>query len=484
MALQTKRMAQILTDMINYMNGVSSKVKDFSLGSVARSILSAVAFFVDELYFVATQLYAAAFITTANGDDLDAQALPFTPRQGVKAAAGYVTYSRLTNAGSDYIIPSGSFIITDPDPVTGVVKQYYTVQTKYIKTGYKTHLARAISIYYNGAAATATLTLAGTTLSAATAGAVDDFSITITDSAYNTLEKLKGYLNNFNGGGKYVVAFLAANATFGGSTGPEQSEWLAGESSGGVLASITGRNIKAIGNICNIIREDPMPVVADTAGPDFNASAGLLTTMKSNVAGVDSVTNKWALMGGADKEIDSLYRNRATTVISTLATGVNDEYIQWAIESNPDTVIRGYTIPYNRGGGTLDVLIAATYGIATSTLIAAAKTYIQTRMPPLVDMDVITFSFVTVNVVGSIVLKKGYVSTTVEPNIRKALDNLLSYVTYPFDEDLTIARITNAILAVDGVYNVTITTPAGTTTINNDQLPILGTMTLTYTTLP
>lgn len=483
MALSTKKMAQILTDMINYMNGISSKVKDFSLGSVARSILSAVAFYVDELYFTAVQIYAAAFIQTANGDDLDAQATPFGERLGPQYAAGYVTYSRLTNAATDYIIASGSFIQTDPDPVTGLVRQYYTIQTKYIKTGYKTHLARAISIYYNGAAATATLTLSGTTLSAATAGAVDDFTIDLTDSSYNTLEKLKGYLNTFNGGGKYVAAFLAADTTFPGSTGVEQSEWLTGESSGGVLIAITSRNIKAIGNIVNIIREDPMPVIADTSGPDYNASAGLLTTMKTTVTGADSVTNKWAILGGADQESDALYRDRATTRISILATGVNDEYVQWAMDSNPGTVIRGFTIPYNRGGGTLDVLIVATYGIATATLIASAKAYIETRMPPLVDMDVITFSFSTINVVGEIVLKKGYVSTNVEPNIRKALENLMSYTTYPFGEDLTIARITNAILAVDGVYNVTITTPGGTTTIDPDQMPILETMTFTYTTL-
>jgi uncharacterized phage protein gp47/JayE len=114
MAFTPREFNQILTEMIAYVR-TNTIVSDFSVGSVARTILESAALEDDEQYFQMVQLLDAFSILTSEGSDLDLRVKDFNIfRQPAKSAFGRVTFfdDNLTSDQVALDAPAGSTVLT------------------------------------------------------------------------------------------------------------------------------------------------------------------------------------------------------------------------------------------------------------------------------------------------------------------------------------------------------------------------------------
>jgi uncharacterized phage protein gp47/JayE len=110
MAFTPREFNQILTEMIAYVR-TNTIISDFSIGSVARTILEAAAIEDDEQYFQMVQLLDAFSVLNAEGSDLDLRVKDFNIfRQPAKAAFGRVVFfnDNLTSDSLGLDSPAGS----------------------------------------------------------------------------------------------------------------------------------------------------------------------------------------------------------------------------------------------------------------------------------------------------------------------------------------------------------------------------------------
>lgn len=125
MAFTPRSFPQILEDMIAYVTA-NSVISDFTVGSVARTILEAAALEDDEQYFQMTQLLSAFSLTTARGEELDRRLADF----GISRRSATTATVRLRFFDNNLVTqrlaveaPSGSSIIEVFDstvfPATG-----------------------------------------------------------------------------------------------------------------------------------------------------------------------------------------------------------------------------------------------------------------------------------------------------------------------------------------------------------------------------
>ncbi|HEX7854429.1 MAG TPA: baseplate J/gp47 family protein [Sphingobium sp.] len=130
MSLNTKSFDALVEEQATAIEGKSSRALiDFSIGSVLRAIVEAIAAVVMWLQGLILQLLAATRAATATGTDLDSWVADYgLTRLPAVAATGQVTFSRFT-ATAQAIVPVGSlvqtqdgsqrFVVTEDDSYTG-----------------------------------------------------------------------------------------------------------------------------------------------------------------------------------------------------------------------------------------------------------------------------------------------------------------------------------------------------------------------------
>src|SRR4030042_1825097 len=109
MSFQIKKFSSILSSMINCVSSNTSKITDFNPGSVARTMLEAVAMELEELYY---QLLQAA-------EEAIEEAVYRTfnfPRKPSERSTGLVRFYRLTGSEVVINIPIGTLLGTDTEP--------------------------------------------------------------------------------------------------------------------------------------------------------------------------------------------------------------------------------------------------------------------------------------------------------------------------------------------------------------------------------
>lgn len=124
---QIKTFEQLVTSMITWVKGNTTKLKDFSIGSKNRTILEAVAYAMEQLYYRIWQGLKYA-IEEGIYVAFDFTLLP------AKAATGEVIFSRSAAAGQDYIIPLGTVVATEQTDIKDSV-QFETTETVTLLAG-------------------------------------------------------------------------------------------------------------------------------------------------------------------------------------------------------------------------------------------------------------------------------------------------------------------------------------------------------------
>lgn len=262
--------------------------------------------------------------------------------------------------------------------------------------------------------------------------------------------------------------------TFAGTAGtviPAQTAFL---TEGGVeFDLVTAVTLDAVGAGSGTVR-------AAEAGESGNVSAGSLTRMIVTLSGLDSWTNAQA-SGGVDAESDAALCGRYYDRLQMPATSGNAyHYRKWALEVSG--VGDAKVFPLWDGAGTVKVLLVGPdKAPVESSVVSAAEDNIESQRPIGAAVTVASAQGVTVAVSAAVTLDGAVSAGTVQAAFAAALKSYLQSVAFSGGAVL-YNRIAFLLLSVSGVTDYTALTVNGGTanvTLTDDQVPVLGAVTVT-----
>lgn len=236
----------------------------------------------------------------------------------------------------------------------------------------------------------------------------------------------------------------------------------------------------------------PMLFGAEALGAAYNlangASLQLLTTLPTVVVtNPGTLGGSWISQQGADEESDLALRGRCkarwpgtTYMLSTAAT-----YEAAARTASPE-VTKVKVFPHTPSPGYVSVLIAGAAGAVSEAALDAVGDYLTDRLPLCVQLDLDTTTPLPIAVVAELQCEPafaGTVQTKAEVALAKfqrecpiggAPGGVSGYVYR--------AALVEVLMAVEGMINVNLSSPAGDTALASNELPSISS-TLTVTPL-
>lgn len=214
---------------------------------------------------------------------------------------------------------------------------------------------------------------------------------------------------------------------------------------------------------------------AVNAGRGGNVEAGAVAYMSAMPVGVSSCRNMTAFSGGADAEEDEALRERVLASFRRLPNGANKAYYEKETLSVPG-VGAVTVIPKNRGQGTVDIIFSGEDGIPSQELIEEVENKLNASREICVDIQVSAPEAVTVNISAEVDVESGYEFSDVSAAVENALND--HFGGRLLGKDITIAKLGNIIYGVEGVRNYSISEPAADIAVTEEQLPVIGTVTV------
>ena len=215
------------------------------------------------------------------------------------------------------------------------------------------------------------------------------------------------------------------------------------------------------------------PVRALEAGRAGNVSAGAIVSMAVAPVGIISCTNPSPCAGGADGEEDASLRARVLESFKRLPNGANSAFYQQGALSF-EQVAAAAVIPRPRGVGSVDVIPATLAGIPSTALLKELEDYFNERREIAVDLRVRAPSTVTVNIAVKVAHGEGQDRAQVLARVEKTLRDW--FTGKLLGQDVLRAKLGELIYHCEGVANYTITTPGADVPVDDDVLPVLGTL--------
>ena len=216
-----------------------------------------------------------------------------------------------------------------------------------------------------------------------------------------------------------------------------------------------------------------VPVRALEPGAAGNVSAGAILAMAVAPMGVASCNNPKACAGGADGEEDAALRARVLDTFNRLPNGANTAFYQQGALSF-EQVAAAAVIPRPRGVGSVDVIPATLAGIPSTALLKELEDYFNERREIAVDLRVRAPSTVTVNIAVKVAHGEGQDRAQVLARVEKTLRDW--FTGKLLGQDVLRAKLGELIYHCEGVANYTITTPGADVPVDDDVLPVLGTL--------
>ncbi len=216
-----------------------------------------------------------------------------------------------------------------------------------------------------------------------------------------------------------------------------------------------------------------VPAQALEPGEAGNVSAQTIVSMAVAPVGIASCTNPQAFSGGADGESDEELRERILDTFRRLPNGANAAFYEQGALSF-DQVAAATVIPRPRGVGSVDVIAATLAGTPGEELLEQLQDYFDQRREIAVDVQVKAPTPVTVNVAVQVKAKGGWDKAQVLEQVEEALEGWFDGKL--LGRNVLLARLGSLIYGCEGVENYVITAPAADLTVETDQLPVLGTL--------
>jgi len=217
-------------------------------------------------------------------------------------------------------------------------------------------------------------------------------------------------------------------------------------------------------------------VEAKEAGLTGNVEAGKITYLPKPIEGVSSVTNPSPTSGGLDEEDDESLRKRCVLRWYSLSYGATENALRsWALEV--PGVAEAKVVSAWQGPGTAKVLVWSknTEGKlvpATDDIIEAVQAIMDERRPVTTQITVAKPEGTLVNVVIEIACKEYYNYADVAEGVKSAVKQYFDSLNP--GEDVLIAKLIAVAMAVEGVENVKVDSPAHDISVSEDETAILG----------
>lgn len=229
--------------------------------------------------------------------------------------------------------------------------------------------------------------------------------------------------------------------------------------------------------------------VADEAGSDSTLAEDELDTMVTTLLGVEIQSSTAAI--GLDDQSDESIREQCRDSLGALSpNGPLDAYNFVAKDSELTgitSITRSFSI--NNEDGTVTCYIAGPTGNVTSPEVAAVQAAFDTwATPNCITATAVTAVAVTITVTATV----AYTGSLSDDDLETlAADKLTAAVgriniggekltsSGGDDKGVAFSTLYNAIRGIDGITGVTFSAPTGDTLLDPDEVPVLGTVTLT-----
>lgn len=217
-------------------------------------------------------------------------------------------------------------------------------------------------------------------------------------------------------------------------------------------------------------------VESTTTGKDTAIAAGLIDLLITPIAGISEVTNTSKISGGADDEPDELYKTRVIEGYLKISNGANLNYYEQLAKSVDD-------VWYAKA-------------IYSGSPINSICIYVENFTRSISDMAISAVRSIvtTARELGISVTVARPEKTVVNSNVTVKVDSLANEAQYVFKltniisdyisglgigENVSLAKLGAHILAVDGVSDLTISSPSANITIADGQIASVGTTNIT-----
>jgi uncharacterized phage protein gp47/JayE len=235
-------------------------------------------------------------------------------------------------------------------------------------------------------------------------------------------------------------------------------------------------------------------VAALIAGMSGNTAANTITSLKTTISGISSITNPASISNGKDQEDEAERQARFQAFIASLTRGTAAALIYAAkmattgTETVRDAAVSGP--PATGSAGTCTVYLyngAKASPAASAPLIAAAQAIIDgnatTGTPGykaagvVVTVSAATVQAVTVTV--SVNKLSSAVSATVQAAVTAAINTYFDSMR--IGTAFLLYELIERIMGTTGVYNAAVSAPAGDQAATTGRVYIPGTITVTVT---
>jgi len=219
---------------------------------------------------------------------------------------------------------------------------------------------------------------------------------------------------------------------------------------------------------------------AEQPGTAWNVGQDTITRIVTRVTGIDAVTNGagYLIREGSDPESDEQLRQRAIGTWETLGLGgTREAYRTWAL-SVPGVIAASVLDDFPFGPGTVGVVILGETGEPSVDLINEVYRYIKARKPLTADVRVLAPEIVTIDIYLEVTRFASASQETVEVDVINAIAEYSSMLQ--LGEGLILARLIDAIMDVDGIYNVKILSPANDISVGVDHFLTIDQIEVTH----
>lgn len=215
-------------------------------------------------------------------------------------------------------------------------------------------------------------------------------------------------------------------------------------------------------------------------GADFNVIADSVTQFFKNIAGISSITNTNAALGGTDNETDDALRARVLFRLQMPATSGNSyHYQQWALEVDGIGAVK--VLPLWNGNGTVKIIVASSaMGEINSDTFAAVTAHIEEVRPIGAAVTVVSAAAVTVNLAAAVSISSDTTLAAVQEEWGEKVAAYFKEIAFDA-ESVSYNKLVYLLMSCSGVNDYTSLTANGGTSniaLSAEQIPALGTVTV------
>lgn len=184
------------------------------------------------------------------------------------------------------------------------------------------------------------------------------------------------------------------------------------------------------------------------AGREYNVTKDQICVMVTPPAGVESVTNTGAFVGGCDIESDESLRERIEKSIRFPQNGANCAYYETTALS-VNGVNSASVVPRGRGAGTVDVYIAAESSVVNEVVLNQVQELLSKEREVNVDVLVKKAQPSAVDVYIQLKVNEGYSFAEVKD---KVTENITAFISgRGVGEEVLMCQISECVYHTEGV---------------------------------